>query len=67
MSKEGATADIDSAKKYHKNVTLLITHRAPKDIYNMDKIALFCSVKLKRTLALKGKKGVEKGKGIRTK
>jgi hypothetical protein len=54
MNREGATADIDSAEKYHKNVTLFITHHAPKYICNMDKTALFCSVKLKRTLALKG-------------
>jgi hypothetical protein len=51
MSREGATADIDSAEKYHKNVTLLITHHASNDICNMDRTAVFCSVQLKRTLA----------------
>lgn len=53
MSRESGTADIDSAEKYHKNVTLFITHHAPKDICNMNKTVVFCSVQLKRTLTLK--------------
>jgi hypothetical protein len=41
MSGEGAAADVDFSEKWHENVRPVIVQCAPKDIFNMDKTALF--------------------------
>jgi hypothetical protein len=56
MSGDGATADTDLAKRRCENVTPIITQYAPKDIFNVDKSALFYDVQLKRTPTLNAEK-----------
>jgi hypothetical protein len=56
MSGDGAAADVGMAEKWWESVTPVITQCAPKDIFNMDEMALFYGVQLKRTPALKAEK-----------
>jgi hypothetical protein len=39
MSGEGASADTDSAQKWHKNVTPITAQYSPKDTANKDETA----------------------------
>jgi hypothetical protein len=56
MSVEGTTADTDSAQKWHKNVTPIITQYSPKDTANKAKTSQFYKAQLTRALALKREK-----------
>jgi hypothetical protein len=49
-------ADTDSAHKWGKNVTLIITQYAPKDTATKVETAQFYNAQLKRTLASKQEK-----------
>jgi hypothetical protein len=51
MSGERATADGDLAEKWYENMAVIITQSAQKDIFNMDKTALFYNLQPKRALA----------------
>jgi hypothetical protein len=64
MSEVHATADVDLTEKWCKNVMPIITQYAPKDIFIVDKTALFYSAQLKWTVALKGEK-CQGGKGYK--